>query len=275
MAAPATHLHPHPTHLSSSEDTLRQAGCREHAAENATYLGETGRGEEPLCHVRCTFHRRALLAPSVKMALRPSHTGQTRHRLRAFAGGGKGLGLLSPSCYTERKVLSDTKHLGGKTECWGGDRYVGGLTPGRCVPAHCKPTHLQPSRASLPTSPARLPTCTGSWHQSPVRSASVQRPLLGQAGWNRQCDVRTATLTLRPALDAFPSLQSLPPADPQELSARPAGRRHTLGQAQGLRGGCSPSAERAPLPCPPAAASSPRMLRALQSPPPARRLSQP
>lgn len=83
--------------------------------ENATYLGETEEGgEEPLCHVRCTFHGRALLAPSVKMALCPPHTGQTRRRLRAFAGGGKGPGLLSHSCYTERKVLSDTKHLGAK-----------------------------------------------------------------------------------------------------------------------------------------------------------------
>lgn len=103
-------------------------------------------------------------------------------------------------------------------------------------PAHCQPTHLQPSRAPLPTSPARLPTCRGPGTRAQSDQASVQRLLPGQASWNRQCDVRTATLALWPALDPFPSLQSLPPADPQEFSARPAGAGTLWARLRGCAG---------------------------------------
>lgn len=228
----------------SSRDTLRHAGCGKEtrSGECCTFRRDWG-GEEPPCRVQCTFHGRSLLAPSIKMALRPSHTDQTRHRLRAPAGGWKGPRLHSYSSSTERKVLSDIKHLGGKMGCWGGDRCLGGLTPGWSVPAHCKPTRLQPSRAPLASPPAQpgfLPA------QGPgIRAPSVrplQCPLPGQAGCNQQCDVRTATLTLQPGAFSFFS-EPAPAASqsplPTQLNTRALWARSR--SCQGLL----PSAERA------------------------------
>lgn len=118
---------------------------------------------------------------------------------------------------------------------------------------------------------ARLPTCTGSWHQSPVccaPTAPLQCLLPGQAGWKGEGDRGDGHAQLSAC---GLGLSSSAPATfhlllPQEPSAHPAGQRHALAKLRRcLLGGSSPSAEWGSL-RPPAAAASPLrgMFRALQ-----------
>ena len=171
-------------------------------------------------------------APGTEMACCPTHTDAAQ--IDGSRGRGGGPRLLSGSGSDGRKALSVTRISREDRMGWGDDRGVGGGLTWPMWPSSSRahPPATQRGSSGLttgpPKRPARLPTCTGSSRQSPVRSAGPRCPSPAPAPQTVSWNGRRAREDGQPppsasGPDPLPSLSCHPPpAAPK--SPRPARR---------------------------------------------------